>query len=71
MANLTVTVPDDKMADLAAAVGSTDADTMAKQKPAATAWLVEHTRTVLWNHQKNEAANAVADPMPEQEDNDG
>jgi len=70
MATLTVTVPDDEMADLAAAVGSPNADTLAEQTAAATAWATNQTRGRLWSYQRDEAGAAAAagvpDPMPEE-----
>ena len=70
MANLTVTIPDDEMADFALAVGVTDADTLAKQTTAGAAWLTDQARAWLWTYQKNAAAfaasKAVPDPMPEE-----
>ena len=70
MANLTVTVPDDEMADFALAIGADDADTLAKQKTAGSAWLTNHARDSLWSYQRNLAAlaagEAVPDPMPEE-----
>ena len=69
MATLTVTVPDDEMPDLALAVGVSDADTLAKQKTAATEWLTALTRTKLWGYPRlaarAPAEAAVPDPMPE------
>ena len=70
MATLTITVPDAEMADLALAVGEPDADTLAKQKTAATEWLTRQTRTKLWGYQRIAAGAAaeaaISDPMPEE-----
>jgi hypothetical protein len=69
MATLTVTVPDDEMADFAASIHATDADTLAKQKTAGETWLTGQARGVIWAYQRDNAAiaasNAVPDPIPE------
>jgi|6_EtaG_2_1085325.scaffolds.fasta_scaffold139882_1 hypothetical protein len=69
MATLTVTVPDDEMADFAASIHATDADTLAKQKTAGETWLTGQARGVIWAYQRDNAGNAarkaVPDPIPE------
>jgi hypothetical protein len=65
MADITITVPDGKLASLVESVGKTEEgqDDAARIVIIET-WLTENTRSHLWNYERSEAANAIADPMP-------
>ena len=68
MATLTVTVPDDELADLAAAIGDSESTTDPERIASGSVWATNQVRSVLWKYQRgaaaSAAANAVPDPMP-------
>ena len=64
MATLTITVPDDEMADFAASIHATDADTLAKQKTAAQTWLTGQARGVIWRIKETTPEILPAKPFP-------
>ena len=65
MADITITVPDGKLASLVESVGKTEeGQDDAARIVIITTWLTDTTRSHLWNYERSEAANAIADPMP-------
>ena len=65
MADITITVPDGKLAALVESVGKTEeGQDDAARIVIITTWLTDTTRSHLWNHERSTAANAIADPMP-------
>ncbi len=63
MATLNVSIADDKLDDLMTAIGNSEASTDEERVTAANTWLTDIVRNTMWNHQRAEAANAVADPL--------
>jgi hypothetical protein len=63
MATLNVSIADDKLDDLMTAIGNSEASTDEERVTAANTWLTDIVRNTMWNQQRAEAANAVADPL--------
>ena len=65
MADITITVPDGKLETFVAAIGRTEeGQDDAARIALITTWLEATARSLLWNHERSIAANAVSDPMP-------
>jgi len=65
MADITVEVPDGKLATFVESIGQTeDGQDDAARTALITTWLHDMARQHLWNYERSTAANAVSDPMP-------
>ena len=72
--NFTVTIPDDRVDDLAAAIkqgppnvpwrgAPPNLESEASDDDEITAWLTDHVRSMLWDWDRRVAADATPDPL--------
>jgi|TARA_Y100000310_G_scaffold343924_1_gene453961 hypothetical protein len=65
MADITIAIPDDKLATFIDSVGLTkEGQDDAARIVIITTWLKDTARNHLWNFERSAAADSISDPMP-------